>query len=183
MDKGEVIKVKLSKLKHIILLVIALVFILLGFWVMVYQSNYSETVFTHFNRIKTIGLINVLVFMLFGLYLTRKIADTTPGLIISDKGLQDNSNEISAGFVPWADVKEIKKLIEMNQPFIAVMVQNPNEYLKKQQNSIHRKEMDIRNNLYLTPIVIPLRSLRGTTENIIAAMQSRLDAYRRQNKN
>src|SRR6185437_9658806 len=97
-------------------------------------------------RSKTIifisGLAGILFFGFVGFYLFKKLFDKKPGLIISNEGIVDNSGGLSAGFIPWSDIKEIKETIIANQKFISVIVKNPQHYIDRQSTRFKRWLME-----------------------------------------
>jgi hypothetical protein len=104
------IEIRHSKVKLAALLVIALVFFAGGVWFW----NLTDEEILAGRRLKIPIVVHGLGFCLMamgslcGALILRNHFNASPGLIISDEGLSDNTNPLSVGFIPWSAVRAIE---------------------------------------------------------------------------
>ena len=82
-----------SRSKQVLLTVGAVVFVLLGAWLITLGGLRAVA-----------GVAAVLVFGLFGVLLARRLADPSPALVIDRDGLHDNASALGAGLIRWPEV-------------------------------------------------------------------------------
>src|SRR5688572_15627450 len=99
------IEIPISKKKLTFMLIGSLVFVSLGLWFLISPPTSNHRLFGNPTLIFAAGISATLFFGLCFVYLLKKIPDKTPGLIIDNDGILDNSSGVSAGFIPWADIK------------------------------------------------------------------------------
>jgi len=121
--------------------------------------------------------LGIILFGYVGYFLLRKIGDKSPGLIISNKGINDNSSEVSSGFIPWEDVKAIKETVIINQKLINIIVKNPWFYMDRQKNSFKRKIMQANINLYGSAIQISANGLKATHAKLKTLLEKKFDEF------
>lgn len=71
----------------------------------------------------------------------------TPGLIISNEGIYDNSSFFSAGFVPWTNISDVQEIVVSKHQMINLVPKNPELILKSQKNGIKRKLLQLNHNM------------------------------------
>ena len=120
--------VPLSKGKILLLALGAVVFIVLGAW---FYLNADDMPYRNPLVAKTVGGACVLFFGVCAIYASRKLFDSSPGLIIDAEGLVDNSSGISAGRIPWSDITGFKVSTIQRQKFLSIEVRNPEAYLQR----------------------------------------------------
>ncbi len=107
-----------------------------------------------------------------------------PGLVIHQKGIEGIKRWVGIHFVPWQDIVEIKKhqipSHKKGQPptfVFAVVIKNPEEYLRKTQFpwTKWRYQRNIR--LYETPLVISNHYLDIKVEHLHNLLQQTLEIY------
>lgn len=153
------IEIPLSKGKLILTLIGAMIFVVAGFWFLINPIKISHTIWGSQEAMFLLGLVSVLFFGFIAILIVRKLQDKTPGLIINEQGIFDNSSGVSAGLVLWADIKEIKVSQVITQKFIMLIVRNPDEYINRQTTAIKRKEMQLNLSTYGSPINISANAL------------------------
>src|SRR5579863_631639 len=142
MHESETIEIPISKLKTLLLFVACLGFVTAGVFFVITPDSFLSPVARSPKTIFVGGSLAILVFCFFGFVIFRKLFDKTPGLIISDGGITDNSGGIPAGFIPWSDVIAIKEIVFMNQKVINVVVKSPQQYIQRQKSAFMRKFME-----------------------------------------
>lgn len=154
------IEIQLSKSKIAIRLLGSIIFVVLGFWFVVRPPRISNSFFGNPTLMLIAGLASILLFGLIGFGLFKKLFDKSPGIIISDEGILDNSSGISAGFVPWEDILEIRETKVQRSYFINLVVKNPEYYINRQTNILKRKMTQMNYNTYGTVIGINAGALQ-----------------------
>jgi hypothetical protein len=136
-------------------------------------------------RTKTVifigGFVGILFFGFIGFFILKKLFDKSPGLIISNDGITDNSSGVSAGFIPWSDIKEIREVRVVNQKFINLVVKNPEVYIDRQSNAFKRWIAQKNYKLYGTAIGISANGLKYNYEELKVLIQKRFQEYKSKN--
>jgi hypothetical protein len=121
-----------------------------------------------------VAVIAVVVFLIgWAIYITiKQLRRTTPGLIIAEDGITDNSGIASIGFIPWNDIVEIKEETNLfKHKLIVLIVKNPDVYINKTgkmseaRKSCHKQ--------FGSPIVINFNSLECDSQEIISILRNR----------
>lgn len=122
------------------MLVGSILFVALGIWFLI--DAFGSNILLGNRIIKVIiGLLGILFFSWVGYYMSKKVFDNRPGLIISDQGIVDQLTGTCAGFVPWAEVLEIKEVRLSGQTFINLIVRDPEIYIERQESTFRRRLM------------------------------------------
>lgn len=155
MTTGQLV-VPLSKTKLILLISGAVGFVALGVWlwsIAEYQTRYNPL------YMKAVAVTSAGFFGVCGIYGFVKLFDTAPGLIIDSEGIVDNSSGVSAGRIPWREIRGITVTSLKGQKFLTFEVENPQKYvergnfLKHQLNAVNLK-------YFGSPIQIAANSLQ-----------------------
>jgi hypothetical protein len=120
-------------------------------------------------------------FGFLGFSICKRIFDNTPGLIISEDGITDNSSGTPAGFIPWSDITAIKETVVARQRFINLVVRNHKEYVQRQKSALKKKIMQKNFDIYGTGIGILPNSLKidySELKGIIERRFSEINAKR-----
>ena len=168
------IEIPLSKNKLILMFLGSLIFVALGLWFVIKPPTISNRFLNNPTLILTVGIAAILFFGLCTIFLAKKLPDRTPGLIINDLGITDNSSGVSAGLILWSDIVAITVENVANQRFIMVIVKNPYDYINRQTGFIKRKAMEINYKSYGSPISI---SANGLKSNFVELYKIILDKY------
>jgi hypothetical protein len=131
----------------------ALVFVVLGIG-MISIALLGEGAVGTKVLISLIGLVSLLFFGLILVVLLTKLVRNEAGLIITDDGLTDNTSGVSAGFIPWNDMRKINFSYTGNLVFLIVMVKKPEKYIERERNIIKRMAMRINYKISGSPIHI-----------------------------
>jgi len=173
MKGTERIEIQLSKSKLTLLSLGSIIFVGLGVWFVTNPPKESIPFFSNPTVLFIVGLASILFFGLVGFFIFKKLFDNSPGLIISAEGVFDNSSGVSAGFVPWTDIVEIKETKVFNQSFINLVVKNLQDYIDRQKNAFKRKSIQINYKSYGTVIGISTNGLKIKYEELKALLDSR----------
>ena len=100
----EQIEIPLSKNKLTLMLICSLIFISLGLWFVIKPPTIRNPIIGNPTLILTVGIAAILFFGLCAIFIAKKLPDKTPGLIINNQGVTDNSSGVSVGLIPWDDI-------------------------------------------------------------------------------
>lgn len=157
MDK---IEIPISKKKTILSIIGALMFILVGIWFVIYPPHEFLTFSVSAALGQILGAIAILVFGIFSIGLFKILINKKVGLTIDSVGILWNAGGLSVGFVPWEDVVEIKEYKINGQPFINVIVTDPQKYLHRYKSYLSRRMAEMNIKLCGTPVNISATSLK-----------------------
>ena len=176
---SECIEIKLSKVKLILMFLGSILFIIGGILFIRNPTEYESFIMKSPVIIFIAGCVSVLFFGVVGIFLFKKLGDKSPGLIISEEGITDNSSAVSAGFIPWTDVKAIKETKVVNQKFINIVVKNPHVYIDRQKSAFKKKAMRANYNIYGgTPIGISVNGLKSNYKDLKALLEKRMSDFK-----
>lgn len=129
----QTVMVPLGKFKIILLLAGSILFVIAGYWMfgmnaleIASNRRFNSPLFVH-----GVGLASM-VFGGFGVIVTtRKLFDQSPGLVLDELGLTDNSSAFSAGLIPWSDISgfEIRQI--QRQRMLYVLLKDPDAYISR----------------------------------------------------
>ncbi|MBA3665458.1 MAG: hypothetical protein H0W61_14780 [Bacteroidetes bacterium] len=172
----EQIEIPRSKNKLALMLIGSLGFVTAGLWFVINPPTISNPIIGNPILILTTGIAAILFFGLCVVFLAKKLPDKTPGLIINDRGVTDNSGGVSVGLIQWSDVKAITIETAANQRFIMLVVKNPDEYISKQKGFIKKKAMQMNYNSYGSPISISANGLKCNFDELYRTLHDKFSA-------
>ncbi len=157
----------------------AIMFVGLGLWFLINPPKIGNPIVGNPTAIFIVGLVSIIFFGFVAVTILRKFSDKTAGLIINREGITDNSSGVSAGFIPWTDIDEIKVSQVMNQKFLMLIVRNPQDYLDKVTNAMKRNAMKMNNKTYGSPISISSNALRTNFDDLHKLLVEKLNEYKK----
>lgn len=160
------------------MLVGSLLFIIIGIWMILKHEDIKSPLNSTLAML-LVGIASILFFGFAAIMAIRKMTTQSDGLIISSKGITDNSSGISAGFIPWEEVITITETSIANQIFINIIVKNPEEFIASQKSSFKRTAMMANYKSFGTAIAISANSLETTHENLKKILVEKLTEYNR----
>jgi hypothetical protein len=171
--------IPLSRTKLALLLLIACLFVVAGWWMfdldaaqIAAQRRYNNPLFVH-----GIGLLGLVFGALGAVAIARKLFDTSPGLILDERGLTDNASAMSAGFIPWSDITGIQVQQIHRQRLLNVVLADPEAYLARCKPW---KRLLLRGNLRMgaSPVAIPSSTLAIGFDELVERVEEHLAAQR-----
>ena len=190
MDVKYPIEIKLSKIKLTLLALGALAFVIGGVHLFLnaesiafetqYRSSYSRSnwIFRDPDFIRILGFSSFFFFGLSLSYAIKKLFNKDFGLIISEKGIYDNSSGVSAGLILWQDIISIDFLQVQRIKFIQIKVSNPDYYIYRKKNKIFRYFMFLNKKLYGTPISISSTGLKCNFDELDESISIALKKFK-----
>jgi len=177
MNTSKQIEIPLNKIKLTLMLLGSIVFFGAGIGIMVHPAKIDGSIFQNPTINFIFGIVTILFFGIAAIFAFKKLNDNSPGLIISDKGVVDNSSGISAGFVPWTDITAIKETRVFNQRFINLVVKNPQNYIARQKSFIKRKFVQANYSSFGTAISISANGLKCNQSELKAILDNKFAGF------
>lgn len=178
MTEEKTIKIPLNKRKLVKGLIGSIIFVVIGFWLLIYQPETNNPIFDN-PLVKYGAAIASILFFGFGIfYFSKKTLDKKPGITIDDKGIFDNSSVVSVGYIPWADFKKISIVKVMEQEYLIIGVNNPEYYLNKQTNFLKKKGMQYNYNNYGSPLAISMNKLTCDIKKLSRIIENKFLEYK-----
>jgi hypothetical protein len=175
------IEIPLSKSKLSLMLIGAIAFVALGFWLLSYQPTSGDPPWMNRPVCVSAGTLSIAFFGLCSVLAVKKLFSTLPGLIISDEGITDNSSGLSAGPIPWKDILSVQTTTAVNQRFILIMISNPQVQMDRQTSSLKRKAMAVNYRTYGTPICISANGLKCNFNELYGLLTESVIRYKNSN--
>ncbi|OOG58317.1 hypothetical protein B0E48_06295 [Rhodanobacter sp. C03] len=174
------VTIPLSKSKLLFLLLVSCAFVVGGYWMFTMdaaeiesQSRFNSPLFVHgfgLAAIVFVGLAAVAVF--------RKLIDPSPGLVLDDRGLLDNSGAFSSGFIPWSDITGFEvRQISSRQRILFVLLKDPKKYIAKFK-PIKRALLRANQSVAASPVAITSSSIAIGFDELVTLVNRYLSAYR-----
>jgi len=180
MELSNAIKIPFSKSKLALMLVGSILFVALGVWFLI--DAFGSNILLGNRIIKVVvGLIGILFFSWVGFFISRKLFDNRPGLIISDQGIVDQSSGTCAGFVSWEDILEIKEVRISGQTFINIVVRDPEVYIERQESTFRRRLMRANQKRFGSTIGISANGLQCSHRKLKLLLDARFLEYKMAN--
>lgn len=177
MEHSNVVRIPFSKSKLALMLVGSILFVALGVWFLV--DAFGSNMLRGNQIIKVVvGLAGILFFSWVAYYISRKLFDSRPGLIISDQGIVDHSTGTCAGFVSWEEVLEIKELRISGQMFINLVVRDPEIYIERQESTFRRRLMRANLKRFGTVVSISANGLQSSHRKLKLLLDARFLEYK-----
>ena len=167
----------MSKLKMVLMLLGCLAFVTAGVFFVTSPDKFLSPVARTSAKIFIAGCLGILFFGIVGFSIFKRILDHSPGLIISEGGITDNSSGISAGFIPWSDIVAVKEPTVAGQRFINLVVKNHNDYVQRQKSALKRWIMLKNFKTYRTGIGISPNALKTNFDDLKEIIERRLSEY------
>lgn len=126
-DTMERVEIPLSRVKISAGIVVALLAFLASVWL------WKDPAVPHQNSTWVqFWAMGGMIFCGFaGLFLTRKLFDFAPGLIIDSIGIIDGASGVGVGRVPWTDIIGLTTRRQGRTRWVVVEVRNPEIYIRR----------------------------------------------------
>jgi len=171
------IEIPLSKSKIFLMVVGSIVFVVLGILITISPDTFISAHFRNPNEIRLGGIAGIIFFGAAVFYGIGKLLDKTPGLIVDDNGITDNTNASSVGLINWVDITEIKTQQIKSTKFILIFTSNPEKYLEK-VHGFKRKLMQANMKMYGTPLSIISNTLKLSYTDMEQLLNNKLNGQR-----
>ncbi len=176
------IEIPLNKNKMLLSIIWCVLLTVIGV-LLVFNNNFQNTFITLFKSmllLKGIGIFFILFFGTIGVFGTKKLLGEKIGLTIDLKGIKDNTNNSSVGFINWDDILKIKTKKVLWVKFLLIEVINPEAYFETVKSKMKMKSMRENMKNYKTPITITSSTLAYSFEQLEALIQLEFKKYNEQ---
>lgn len=173
---GQPIEIPLSKKKLTLMVIGSLIFVVLGILFVTSPEKYTSSIMRSPTIIFISGLASILFFGLCFFFILKKLGDKSPGLIITDEGIMDNSSGVSVGQIKWTEIEDISVIKVYRQKLIMLQIKNPQDYIDKQTSSFKRKMMTINYKMYGTPVSLTSNGLKISFNELLSTLTEKLNA-------
>ncbi|UKN01662.1 hypothetical protein K6119_18220 [Paracrocinitomix mangrovi] len=100
--------------------------------------------------------------------------DPKAGLRIDAEGIHDYTSDIGVGLVKWKDIKDIDIDMSLHLDMLIVMVKNESDIVHHAKNKAIERLLKQNIQQFKTPVVIEIKQLDCTTEELIEVIDKRL---------
>lgn len=160
------IEISYNKTESIKVIVGATLFIVFGIGFIVIPDYFLSPFFPNTILIQSVGFIAVIFFGACLLYAMKFLMANTPGLIIDNYGITDNTSGISAGFIEWEDITQIVKKNIASSKSIVIYTNKPQKYINRKKNILSRKALLLNYKISGSPIMIVSNTLKISFEDL-----------------
>lgn len=126
MTESRDIVIPLDKTKIMLFVMLLIALGIMGIWILQNLSFFTNSLAHHYAL--PAGIAFVIFAPVFGGYFVTKLFDKSPGFIISNKGITDNSSMTSRGFIPWAEIASIDETQVFIRQCITLILKEPAQY-------------------------------------------------------
>lgn len=175
---SERIEIGLNRKKLVLILLGSTLFVAAGLWFVINTSSVNKDP----TYVKIVGMASILFFGCIFFFTIRKLLDKKPGLIIDNSGITDNASGVSAGYISWHDVEDIRVCQVRKEKFLMIIVRNPQDYLNRQSNGLKRRIMQQNHKYYGSPVSISANTLKIGFKELEDLLFTRLGEIRRKGK-
>jgi hypothetical protein len=173
-EEANPIVIPLSTVKIVLLLLGSIAFVAVGLWL---WSHAEEIRYRHPLYIRAAAGAAVGFFGLCGIFGLFKLFDYAPGLIVDDEGIIDNSSGISAGRIPWSDIRGFEIRTVQNQRFLTIEVHNPEKYVQR-AHVLKRPLVAFNASHFGGPIQISANALKMNFDELVRVLTEAHRKYR-----
>jgi len=161
--ESEQCVVPLSRTKIILLFLGSTAFVIAGIWLwrIAEQQSHYEPLYVHI-----VAVMSVAFFGLCGLFALTKLFDRRPGLIVDSLGIVDNSSGLSAGRIPWREIRSLRVSRVRNQRVLTLELEDPIKYVNK-GNLLKRKMNAVNLKYFGSPIQTSANALRVNFDQLV----------------
>lgn len=170
------IEIPLSKTKLFFIICGCALFVVLGFY-MILKIAYAQHRYSPL-LLQGIGFISVVFFGAIGIFGSKKLFDRTPGLIIDDKGITDNSNATNAGLIAWKDITHVNVSSVKSSKFLSIHISNPEKYIDR-ASKMKARMLKFNMKISGTPLCISAGALECNFEELEKSVTSAFEEYQR----
>lgn len=124
----------------------------------------------------TVAIVGISFFGLIAIVFLPSLFIRKAGLVIAEEGLWDHSSGLSAGFVPWGDIKKVNYTFSGNNTFMVLVLKKPDKFINKQANPIRKLAMHLNYRMSGSPVHILVSVLDTdlhTLNELIAVARTR----------
>lgn len=188
MDTSTPVEIALSRTKTVVILLLGLAFVAVGVALILnapkITASFPRVALPSAGRIlhlgpalvQVVGGVSIAFFGYVAAFSARRLANPTPGLVLDARGLTDNTSAVAAGFIPWADVADVKTGGLAGQPFLYVVLRDPDAFLRS-VSPVRRFFLDQNRKLGPSPVALTSASLDADFDEMAALVRAYREAH------
>lgn len=171
MRQPEITKIPRSKTSLFFMLLGSIAFVLIAIFMQREQVS-SDKSAQELLIIEGVGFVGMVFFGFCGLVALARLFSTKPGLIITDEGLNYNSNVIL-----WSEITEFGEYENKGTKCILIHIKDPESYVGK-GNFLQRSASGMNYKMTGTPLSISSTDLKISYDDLKTMLNERLDQNR-----
>ncbi len=153
MKSDEKIVIEISKRNTLIGTIVSLVLVLLAILVFVNAIKSGSSAVSVFDIV--LSVVTIIMFTFFFIVNLKKFFDKKAGIIISNKGIVDNSAASSLNtLISWKDISSVDVISNFFSKAIVIRIKDPKKYLEKAENHPLRKLISLNMKVANSPMSI-----------------------------
>lgn len=179
MADPQPVSIASSRSKTLLLLVGACAFVAAGYWLFSLDAEVIEARRT-FNSpalVRGLGIASMVFGGLAIFGLVRKLLDPSPGLVLDERGLTDNSTASSVGFIPWSEISGFQVGTTQGQRILYVLVREPERYIAS-ASPFKRALLKVGQKVGPSPFGITSNTLKIGFDELVELANEHLSAHR-----
>ncbi|MDQ3635851.1 MAG: hypothetical protein M3405_15300 [Acidobacteriota bacterium] len=153
-------KIEMSKSTLVLSFLGTVLFMLLGFWMIIDSESFAMSKGSSPLIPIVIGILGVAFSGVCLVNILRLLFNRNAGLTIDQNGITDNSHSTSVGFIDWNDITGTKRVDIGVTRILLLFTDKPEKYISRAKTSRFRRVLEANNRKYGTPISI----MSGTLE-------------------
>ena len=165
--------IPLSKGKLLLLFLGAVGFVAVSYWLYGVAEQIGGLAFF---EAKTYAVAGIAFFGLCAIVAVIKLCDRRPGLVIDAEGILDNASGLSAGRIPWCDIKSFAVSTVQKQRFLTIEVHDPGKYVRR-AHPWKRPFVELNAKHYGSPVQISAHALRIDFNSLVKAITESHASY------
>ncbi len=172
----ESITIKVSKMKTILIVLGALMFVALSIKMICDPQSLVSFRYRNPERIWLTGVIALLFFGLCLIIGFRTLFGNRR-LVIDTAGIYNNAHIYSVEFIPWRDVKGIRQAKVGSNKFILIDIRDPKNYISNATGFFRTRLLKMNQKYYKTPIIISCHILKCNVDELEKNIIMRLEEW------
>ncbi|OHT46854.1 STM3941 family protein [Flavobacterium tructae] len=174
----ERIEIYSSKKKSFLLLILSLLFVTGGIWFFIDSENLANFRYKSPIFIKAIGIISILLFGMALFTAIKQLVKNRLLILIDENGINVNPKKTPAQNIEWNNVEAFSELKIQSQKMVVIEVNNPEYWIKNENNAIKRKLIEYNFNNYGSPIVVSAGSMQINHAELVKILNENLEKYK-----
>lgn len=168
-------EIPLSKSKLLLYFLACIVFITISILYIITPESFFSPIMKNQLVIRLTGIVGVVILIPCTGVIIKKKLDKTPGLIIDENGIINNTNAIRQGLIEWRDIINVSQRVVQYNKFMLIHVKKPDKYIMREKNLFFRWLSRMNNRMYGTPITITHASIKINFDDLETLIKSKIE--------
>lgn len=128
--------------------------------------------------IRMAGAISLSYFGIMFLF-SLKVYFRKVALMIAERGVFDNSNYLSTGFIPWSNIIDINQIQDGSVFMIKISLTDSNLVIDKERNFIKKYLLKKQDKRFGSPVIIPMIGLNSYVDTLERQLKERWEYFKK----